>query len=188
MDPPIVVLDACVLYPAALRDLFMRFAVAGLIQARWTHLIHEEWIEAVLRDRPDLERANLERTRRLMDKHAEGSLVRNFEHRIPSFSLPDPDDRHVLAAAVEEGAECIVTWNVADFPGIVEPLGISIVTPDGLMTRLLSARPADTCAVVRETRLSLTNPPKSIDEYLEILRVRGLIKAGELLAEFRQDL
>ena len=189
MDAPIVVLDACVLYPAALRDLFMRLAVAGLIQARWTDLIHEEWIEAVLRDRPDLERAALERPRRLMDEHAQGSLVRNFEHRIPSVPLPDPDDRHVLAAAVEEGAECIVTWNVADFPGgIVEPLGISILTPDELMTRLLRARPEDACAVVRETRLSLKNPPKSIDEYLEILRVRGLIKAGKLLAEFRQDL
>lgn len=189
MDVPIVVLDACVLYPAALRDLFMRLAVAGLIQARWTDLIHEEWIVAVLRDRPDLERADLDRTRRLMDEHAEGSLVRHFEHLIPSLQLPDPDDRHVLAAAMEEGAEWIVTWNVIDFPGkVVEPLGITITTPDELMTRLLGARPEDTRAVVRETRLSLKNPPKSIDEYLEILRVRGLIKAGELLAEFRLDL
>lgn len=68
------------------------------------------------------------------------------------------------------------------------PLGIAIATPDELMTRLLGARPEETRAVVRETRLSLKNPPKSIDEYLEILRVRGLIKTGELLAEFRQDL
>lgn len=189
MDAPIVVLDACVLYPAALRDLFMRLAVAGLIQARWTDLIHEEWIEAVLRDRPDLERADLERTRRLMDQHTEGSLVRNFEHRIHSLNLPDPDDRHVLAAALEEDAEGIVTWNVTDFPGgILGPLGITIVTPDELMTRLLEARPKETCAVVRETRLSLKNPPKSIDEYLEILKVRGLTKTGELLAEFRQSL
>ena len=106
-----------------------------------------------------------------------------------SKHLPDSDDRHVLAAAVEEGAEWIVTWNGADFPGgIVEPLGITIMTPDELMTRLLRARPEDICAVVRETRLSLKNPPKSIDEYLEILRVRGLIKTGEFLAEFRQDL
>lgn len=189
MDAPIVVLDACVLYPAALRDLFMRLAVAGLIHARWTHLIHEEWIEAVLRDRPDLKRADLERTRHLMDEHAEGSLVRNFERRIPSLHLPDPDDRHVLAAALEEGAERIVTWNVADFPGeILGPLGITIVTPDDLMTSLLEARPEETCTVVRETRLSLKNPPKSIDEYLEILKVRGLTKAGELLEEYRLDL
>jgi len=167
MDAQIVVLDACVLYTAALRDLFMRLAVAGLIRARWTDLIHEEWIEAVLHDRPDLERADLDRTRRLMDEHAEGCLIRNFDHLIPSLSLPDPDDRHVLAAAIEEGAEWIATWNATDFPGeVVEPLGITIVTPDELM-RLLGAWPEDTRAVVRETRLSLKNPPESIDEYLD---------------------
>lgn len=54
MSPPVVVLDACTLYPAALRDILMRLALHRLILARWTDAIHDEWIEAVLRDRSDL--------------------------------------------------------------------------------------------------------------------------------------
>ena len=74
MSAPVVLLDACTLYPAALRDVLMRLALHGLIAARWTNKIHDEWIGAVLRDRPDLSRARLQRTRDLMDLHAEGSL------------------------------------------------------------------------------------------------------------------
>lgn len=65
MSPPVVVLDACTLYPAALRDVLMRLSLHGLIAARWTDAIHDEWIEAVLRDRPDLTREQLGRTRDL---------------------------------------------------------------------------------------------------------------------------
>ena len=59
-SPPVVLLDACVLYPAALRDLLMRLAVHDLIAARWSEKIHEEWMTAVLRTRPDLQLHQLE--------------------------------------------------------------------------------------------------------------------------------
>jgi len=64
-----VVYDACILYPAPLRDLLMRLALTDLYRARWSDQIHEEWINAVLRNRPDLSRAQLERTRSLMNAH-----------------------------------------------------------------------------------------------------------------------
>ena len=92
MQPPVVLLDACTLYPAPLRDVLMRLALHGLIQARWTDAIHEEWIGAVLRNRPDLSRPQLERTRQLMDLHAEDSLDTGHEKRMESMNLPDPDD------------------------------------------------------------------------------------------------
>jgi hypothetical protein len=57
--------DACVLYPAPLRDLLMRLAVTDLFHARWTDAIHEEWMRNLLADRPDLSRARIERTRAL---------------------------------------------------------------------------------------------------------------------------
>lgn len=58
-------LDASVLYPAPLRDLLLELAVADLYRAKWSDAVHEEWIRSVLRDRPDLTRAQLERTRDL---------------------------------------------------------------------------------------------------------------------------
>lgn len=67
-------LDANVLYPAPLRNLLMRLALHGLSEAKWSATVHEEWIEAVLRDRPDLRREPLEPTRQLMDLHSEDSL------------------------------------------------------------------------------------------------------------------
>jgi predicted nucleic acid-binding protein len=115
-SPPIVQLNACVLYPAALRDLLMRLAVHELIQAKWSEKIHEEWMTAVLRERPDLTLEQLERTRQLMDLHAGDCLMSGYEWRIENLSLPEENYRHVLAAAIEAEADAIVTWNLADFP------------------------------------------------------------------------
>src|SRR5712672_3706535 len=93
-------LDATVLYPASLRDLLMRLTTSNLFQARWSNDIHEEWIRSVLCDRPDLTAAQLHSVRDAMDLHAEDCLVTGSEHLIASLSLPDQDDRHVLAAAI----------------------------------------------------------------------------------------
>lgn len=87
------------------------------------------------------------------------------------------------------GADSIVTWNGRDFPAeILGPLGIAVVTPDEMAASLLKDRPEEVCAAVRETRLSLKNPPKSIVEYLEVLTARGLKKTSALLASFHRDL
>ena len=104
--------DACVLYPAPIRDVLMRLALTDLYRARWTNLIHEEWIRSVLANRRDLTRAQLERTRDLMNAHARDALISGFEDLIPSLTLPDPDDRHVLAAAIRGRVDVIVTYNL----------------------------------------------------------------------------
>lgn len=88
MRRPIIFLDANVLYPAALRDLFMRLALQKLYRPRWSNLVHEEWMAAVLRNSPDITRQQLERTRELMNFHAQGSLVTGFEGRIEGLELP----------------------------------------------------------------------------------------------------
>jgi predicted nucleic acid-binding protein len=106
-----VVYDACVLYPAPLRDLLMRLTLTDLYRASWSNQIHNEWINAVLRNRPDLSKAQLERTRSLMNAHVRDALVDGYQTLIPALELPDPDDRHVLAAAVQCGADLIVTFN-----------------------------------------------------------------------------
>lgn len=99
--------DANVLYPAELRNLLMHLAMTGLFRAKWSDGVHEEWITALLRNRPDLSREKLERTRMLMDKHAADALVTAYEDLIEGLDLPDPDGRPVLAAAIRGQARVI---------------------------------------------------------------------------------
>jgi predicted nucleic acid-binding protein len=122
--------DACVLYPAPLRDLLMRLATTELFRAQWSDAIHDEWIRSVLEQRPEL-RAQLARTRQLMDAHVMDSLVTGYERLIETLDLPDPDDRHVLAAAIAGGADVLVTKNLKDFPADrLAPFGIEAQHPD----------------------------------------------------------
>ena len=110
------VYDACVLYSASLRDFLLSLVAPELVFPFWSEEIREEWIRSLLRNRPDLKRENLERTRREMDAHFPRSLVRGYESIIPMLTLPDPDDRHVLAAAIKAGAKYIVTFNLKHYP------------------------------------------------------------------------
>jgi len=127
----VAVLDACILYPPALRDLFMWLAAAIVYQPRWTEAIHAEWIRNVLADNPETTLAQLERTRRLMDRINEECLVTGYEKHIPALILPDPDDRHVLAAAIVSKASIIVTFNLSDFPpSALKPHRIRAVHPE----------------------------------------------------------
>ena len=183
MQAPICVYDANVLYPAQLRDLLMRLAVAGLVRANWTDRIHEEWVRNVYADYPDVTRDDLERTRQLMERALPGAEVRGYEHRIRSLSLPDLDDRHVLAAAVEVGADVIVTFNIKDFPPEqLDPHGISALEPDDLLTTLSGQHTEDVLEVMRRHRTSLRRPPKSPAEYVETIRRAGLKQTAKMLA------
>lgn len=189
MSSPIVVLDACTLYPAALRDVLMRLAVHGLIYARWTDAIHDEWIEAVLRDRPDLTRERLQRTRELMDLYAEGSLITGYEWRMHELELPDVDDRHVLAAAIEAGACIILTWNLRDFPeAALAAHGIRAETPDRLLSHLFATSRENLIAILRQARMTLKRPTISASAYLDSLRRQGLSLTCSLLEPFLSDL
>jgi predicted nucleic acid-binding protein len=105
-----VIFDACVLYPAPLRDLLTELAAAHIFQARWTEAIHDEWIRALLADRPDLSREQLLRTKELMNRAVLDCLVSGYEYLIPSITLPDPNDRHVVAAAIHGRADAVVTF------------------------------------------------------------------------------
>jgi predicted nucleic acid-binding protein len=123
--------DASVLYPSELRNLLMHLALTGLFRAKWSATVHEEWIGALLRRRPDLSREKLERTRMLMDLHATDALVTGYEDLIEGLRLPDPDDRHVLAAAIRARADVIVTANLRDFPpSTLGQFGIEPQHPD----------------------------------------------------------
>lgn len=177
MTHSVVVLDACVLYPAPLRDLWMHLHLNDVIQAKWTHEIHEEWMHNVLKNRPDLKRSQLERTRKLMDEHAMDSLVKGYQKHIKKIQLPDEHDHHVLAAAIHCKATHIITFNLKDFP--VKQLnlyGIKAQHPDDFLAELLQNQSSKVMQAIQQHRTSLRNPPKTKVEYLNILSKQGLTK------------
>jgi len=91
------ILDANVLYPAPIRDILIEVAATDLFKAKWSADIHREWIEALLRNEPQRDRAALERTRDLMNQAVRDCLVTGYEPLIATIDLPDPGDCHVLA-------------------------------------------------------------------------------------------
>ena len=177
--------DACVLYPAPLRDLLMHLALTDLFRAKWTNAIHDEWMRNVLKNRPDLKPEQLQRTRDLMNNHVRDCLVTGYEDFIAALTLPDPDDRHVLAAAIRAGADVIVTFNLTDFPAaVLANYGIKALHPDYFVTSQLDLAPPVVCAAAKRQRESLKNPPKSVEEYLEALERQGLAQTASALRRF----
>lgn len=176
--------DANVLYPSELRNLLMYLALTGLFQAKWSAAVHEEWISSLLRKRPDLSREKLERVRMLMDKHATDALVTGYEDLIPGLCLPDPADRHVLAAAIRGRADVIVTMNLKDFPPeVLAPLGLEAQHPDEFILHLLDLAPGPVIAAAQAHRQSLKNPTKTVQEYLDALEHQGLTQTVSVLRE-----
>jgi predicted nucleic acid-binding protein len=171
----VVVYDACVLFPAPLRDLLIRVARTGVVRAHWSEQILEECFRAVLRERPELEPEKLARTRELMDRALPDARVTGHEQLIDSFVLDDPDDRHVLAAAIRIGAQAIVTFNLKDFPNrVLEPLGIEAKHPDDFLIEALDLAPGAIAGAVNEQAATLRSPPRSVAELLETLQRQGL--------------
>ena len=170
-----VVLDACILYPAPLRSLFMYLAVSDLFRAKWSADIHEEWIAGVLRDRADLARPQLERVRELMDAHVRDAAVTGYENLIPALDLPDFDDRHVLAAAIRCNADVIVTFNLRDFPaGKLAPYAIEAQHPDSFLAHQLGREQSKVLSALKAQRESLRKPPMKSLVFLDTLERQQL--------------
>lgn len=186
MDHPVTaMIDANILYPAPLRDLFIRLAQTGLVRARWTEAIHDEWVRNVLKDNPTLSPERLARTRSLMNGAVRDCLVTGYEDLIESLALPDPDDRHVLAAAIRANAEVIITLNLKDFPaGVLAGHSLEAQHPDEFLGSLFDAAPGPVLGTVKRQREGLRNPPKTAAELLVTLECQGLVQTVARLRPF----
>jgi predicted nucleic acid-binding protein len=183
-----VVYDACVLYPAPLRDLLFQLATTRIFCAKWTELIHDEWTRNLLIKRSDLNANRLARLRVLMNENVPDSLVTDFEQLIPTLSLPDPDDRHVLAAAITANAKIIVTFNLKDFPdSILARHGIIAQHPDVFVSDLIEQYPQQVLQSVDTILSRLKNPPQTFDNHLETLANQGLITSVAMLRDLHMS-
>ena len=167
----------------------MYIGLAGIVKVRWSEAIHDEWIRNVLQDRRDIPREQLERTRRLMNAAIPDSSVVRYEGLIEKLELPDPDDRHVLAAAIHAEAEIIVTFNTKDFPKrVLAPYSIETRTPDAFVLRLLDAHPIQVVEALHIDRASKKRHRRSAEEYLEALVAQKLPRTSAALRHHLEDL
>ncbi len=179
--PFTAVFDANVFYPAAQRDLLIRLAKRGLFSGRWTQQILDEMERAIVRRQPQLT-GRLQRTRDLMCRAVPDCLVEGYEPLIDALELPDPDDRHVLAAAIRCGAQVIVTNNLTDFPTTaLEPFGIEAQNADEFLMHLVDLSPVVVATTLQQQADALTNPPMTLTEVLDTLARSGLTRTVIML-------
>ncbi len=172
---PVVILDASILYPVTLRDLLMWLAVSGTYDAHWTERIQNEWTLNLLEDQPNLTAQRLERTKRLMDEALPSAFVTGYEAMIDRLELPDPDDCHVLAAAIHTEAQIIVTKNLRDFPpSTLEPFGVRALHPDDFALTLVRSDPEGVLRAISGQRENFKHPPLTRAEYLNRLQRQEL--------------
>lgn len=180
-----VIDEACVLYPAPLRSCLMY--LAGACRARWTNEIHGEWMRHVAANHPDIQPSQIQRVRDLMDRNVLDCLVTGREHVTETLELPDPDDRHVLAAAIHGGAEVIVTFDLKDFPASkLETFGVRARRPDDFLAELLETSPQFVLQAA-EQRASLKNPPMDA-ALLDSLARQRLAQAVAKLRAFAESI
>jgi len=185
-SPFTAVYDACVLYPAPLRDFLMWLALSGRFRARWTPEIHREWKRNLLKNRTDLTIEQLDRTSELMDRAIPDACVYDFEDLITGLSLPDTNDRHVLAAAIRCGAGVIVTFNLKDFPDTcLAPYGVEAQHPDEFVENLFHLDQAVVIAAAQRQRQQLKLPPMEVEPFLDLLRRQGLVESVRALSAYR---
>jgi hypothetical protein len=164
----------------------MWLALSGAFRARWSDRIHHEWKSNLLKNRPDLSPEHLDRTIQMMNDAVPDSIVTGYETLIESVTLPDPDDRHVLAAAIRCGASVIDTFNETDFSRTaLEPFGIEAQHPDQFAEFLFDLDPAAVVAAAQRQRSKLKAPTMDVDRFLNNFLKQGLVHTTKSLAKYR---
>lgn len=152
-SPFIVVYDANVLYPNALRDLLIRLAQADIVQAKWSDGILDEVFSALRRRTKDktIPDEKLDELRRRMNLAIRDVHVDNYEPLIEALDLPDADDRHVLAVAIQAKAQMIVTFNLKDFPeSTLQRFNVEAKHPDTFVLNQLDLNDVKVHACVQQ--------------------------------------
>lgn len=184
-DRFVVVLDANVLFPFRKRDVLLRFSQAGLFRARWSPQILDEWTRSLLAAKPGLAESVLSQ-REAMRLAFPEACVTGHEPLIGGLKLPDPDDRHVLAAAIRCGAQHIVTENLKDFPDdLLAEFAVEAIDADEFLSRTFDLYPAAALEALKTTRQSYRNPPFTQAEFIDDLMAKGLPKLASRLKSAR---
>lgn len=178
-----VILDANVLYPALLRDVLLSLAHADLYSAKWTADIRREWTRNLLANRPGMEQ-QVAAAAAAMEEAIPDCLVTGYEHLIEGLRLPDPNDRHVLAAAIAGHADAIVTWNEKHFPrNVLDPFGVELQTPDEFVLNQIMLEKMTALAAIKRMRERWERPHFDAGALVDLFEKRGLTQTAAHLRD-----
>lgn len=170
-----VLLDACVLVPVVLADTLLRIAERELYAPRWSARIVDEAIDAVLEIHSSVDPGRIRKRFADMDATFSDASVAGWERLLASVELPDPDDRHVVAAAIRGGAQVIVTRNTGDFPTeYLERFDLEVVTPDAFLLDNLDLAPRIVLDVISEQAAHTANPKLEVVDLVGRLALAGV--------------
>lgn len=178
-------LDANTLYPILTCDALMSIAGTGLFAPKWSQRIELEWMRNLETDRPELV-GRLDDRRDQMRKAApdwevEEPAIASLE---TGLTLPDPGDRHVLAAAIAGHADCIVTFNLKDFPSTtLQPFRLEAIHPDSFIISQFDLDPFRTVAALKKMRQRKGNPPVKADAFIAAFERNGLPAVADRLKD-----
>jgi predicted nucleic acid-binding protein len=148
------------------------------VQAKWTDQILDEMLRALHRNRADIPAERASRLRELMNAAVRDCLVTGYEPLIPALELPDPDDRHVLAAAIKVNAQVIVTRNLRHFPeDRLAPWGVRAKSPDAFVRDQIGIDRQAVWACIQQIVDSRTQRPVTVDDVLGELAGSGLVRS-----------
>lgn len=182
MSQVTAVLDANVLHSHPLTSLLLELAEVRLFRPAWSADIHAEWMRSVQKARPDIAPALLERRRAAMDAALPDACIGGYQRLIPALTLPDPDDRHVLAAAIRAKAQVIVTFNERDFPASeLDAYGIAVQHPDAFLCYLIDRNPTAVRARVQAMLAGWKRPPNTAAHLIGFLERCGLPETAAAL-------
>lgn len=183
------VLDACVLYPVSVADVFLSVANEGVFRPYWSLAIHDEWERNLLKNRPDLEQKIVKERSATMDKFFPNSCVNDFHDCLDGLMLPDADDNHVLALAIKTKSKYIVTFNLSDFPQEdLKKHGVQAIHPDRFLIDLLHNYEELVIEGMKSQRKRLKNPPYTAIEFIEKLTQVNLSEFAKKLESFENSL
>jgi hypothetical protein len=188
-EPVTAVCDACVLYPFHQRNILVQASADGLFDARWTDEIQDEWMRNLIANVPAIPPERLHATRHLMELALPGARIDGFHQLIDTITLPDPDDRHVVAAALTTKASHILTWNLRDFPAqSLKRHGLPRATPDVFLSDLYDKAPELVVASLANARRNLSKSNITAPDFLALLKGQGLTKLEKRLQSHKSDL
>ena len=186
-DRFVVILDANVLYPFRKRDILLSFYDFGLFRARWSEEILTEWRGSLLKAKPHLEQSIDSQIDAIRgDPKFRESFVTGYEKLVTALDLPDPDDRHVLAAAIRCGAQHIVTENLKDFPQqVLEEFDVEAITADEFLSRTFDLYGREAIFALKRVRERYSNPAFTPSEFVMDLTAKGMPKLAARAREMR---